>query len=114
MSKAFKVIATPTFKITLQKLCAFLNSKYGAEVATAARDLIKLKVAALSRNPYSGPVSERLSVLGFNDYRQLLIDQHSLVYYRVDNEENRVVLVVVMDSRQSVAQLLYETTIKLD
>lgn len=68
----------------------------------------------LSRNPFSAPISERLTALGFMDYRQLLIDQHNLIYYRIDEEANKVVLLLVMDSRQSIEQILYETTIALD
>lgn len=95
-------------------MCAFLNRKHGAALVMQTRDLIKLRVTELSSNPYAGPVSDRLAALGFTQYRQLLIDQHNLVCYRVDEAAHKIVLVLVMDSRQSIEQLLYETTIILE
>jgi len=44
----------------------------------------------------------------------LLTDQHHMVYYRVDEAAQKVVLVLAMDSRQSIEQWLYETTIMLE
>lgn len=114
MSEDYKVVATPVFKLTLKKLCAFLWRKHGATLASNTLDSIKQRVTKLSGNPYLAPVSERLAALGFTDYRQLLIDQHNLIYYRVDEETHKVILVVAMDSRQSIEQLLYETTIILE
>ncbi|MBV1790197.1 hypothetical protein KQ940_19245 [Marinobacterium sp. D7] len=91
-----------------------MSRKQGAAVAGRTRDLIKLRITELSGNPHVAPISERLAGLGFADYRQLLIDQHNLVYYRLDEEAGKVVLLAVMDSRQSIEQLLYETTIILE
>lgn len=107
----FKIVATPVFKITLQRLCGFLSSKYGADFAEKTLSVIKSRVKELAANPYSAPVSDRMAALGFIHYRQLLVDQHNLVFYRIDEEDQKIVLVVAMDSRQSIEQLLYETTI---
>lgn len=113
MSESFQVVATPVFKETLKKLSAFLTRKHGAVVADDARNLIKQQVQELSHHPFSSPISERLAALGFLDYRQMLVAQHNLVFYRVDEEANKVVLIAVMDSRQSIEQLLYETMLVL-
>lgn len=113
MSKSFQVVATPVFKETLKKLSAFLTRKHGAVVADDARSLIKQQVQSLCTQPFFSPMSERLSALGFMDYRQMLVAQHNLVFYRVDEEANKVVLIAVMDSRQSIEQLLYETMLVL-
>jgi plasmid stabilization system protein ParE len=114
MSDDYGVVATPVFRLTLKKLCVFLGRKYGSKNAASTREAIKLRIAQLAASPYSAPVSERLAALGFTDYRQLLIDQHNLVYYRVDDQNRKVVLVIAMDSCQSIEQLLYETTIMLE
>ncbi|MBD2857925.1 type II toxin-antitoxin system RelE/ParE family toxin [Spongiibacter sp. KMU-158] len=114
MSKGYTVVATPTFKITLRKLSQFLRNKYGNEAAISCRDTIKLQLEKLSDNPLAAPISERLASLGFNEYRQLLVDQHNLVFYRVNETTKEVILILVMDSRQSIAQLLYETTLQME
>ena len=113
MSESFQIVASPVFKETLKKLSAFLTRKHGAVVAGDARNLIKQQVLELSHHPFSSPISERLAALGFMDYRQMLVAQHNLVFYRVDEEANKVVLIAVMDSRQSIEQLLYETMLML-
>lgn len=114
MSKGYQIVATPVFKITLKKLCYFLKRKYGTELAETTRNTIKQNVSQLTESPYLAPVSERLTALGFTDYRQLLIDHHNLVFYRIDEDASKVILLLAMDSRQSIEQLLYETTVLLD
>ncbi|MEP3351642.1 MAG: type II toxin-antitoxin system RelE/ParE family toxin [Marinomonas sp.] len=113
MSKPFQVVATPAFKTTLKKLSTFLTRKHNTVVADEAKKLIKQKVLALSDQPFSSPVSDRLSALGFMNYRQMQVGQHNLVFYRVDEQEEKVVLIIVMDSRQSIEQLLYEIMLVL-
>ena len=113
MSEPYEIIATPVFKITLKKLCIFISSKYGRDTANQARETIKQRVRLLTENPNLAPVSDRLEALGFSNYRQLSVDSHNLVYYRVDTGLKKIILVATMDSRQSIEQLLYEVTIAL-
>lgn len=112
MSSGYLIQATPVFKITLQRLSAFLTKKYNAQKANAVIVAIKLQInQILSDNPHSAPVSERLAELGIADYRQLLVDQHNLVFFRVDEDSKLIVLLAIMDSRQSIEKLLFETNI---
>lgn len=114
MSDEYKIVATPTFKITLTRLSHFLSRKFTQSHAEQTLATIKSTVLLLAQNPYAAPVSDRLSSLGITNYRQLLVDKHNLVYYRIDDSTKQVILVLVMDSRQSIKQLLYETMIYLD
>ena len=105
----FQITASPTFKVTLDRLAAFLKRKYSESLANQTKLKIKNHLKNhLSANPYSGQPAERLLELGIKQYRQLLIDEHNIVYYRVDETKKRVVLLAVMDSRQSIEKLLYE------
>lgn len=105
----YQIKATPTFKLSLQKLTAFLTRKFSETLAKEVKQKIRERVEGqLSREPYSSPPSERLVELGIVDYRQLLIDEHNLVFYRVDDTTNTVVLMLVIDSRQDLAKLLFE------
>lgn len=113
-SNNYQILATPVFKITLKKLCTFLERKYGKAKANEAKNAIKLKIAStLQTDPYHAPVSERLIEFGIPDYRQLRIEQHNIVFFRVDESKKRVVLLAAMDSRQSIEKLLFETNILL-
>jgi toxin ParE1/3/4 len=111
MSDTYEIVASPVFNLTLKKLFTFLSNKHGNDIATNAIAEIKLKVGLLVEHPYLAPVSDRLEALGFSDYRQLSIDKHNIVYYRIDTSRNKIILIVAMDSRQSIEQLLYEVTI---
>lgn len=108
MSEVYQVIATPVFKTTVKQWHSFLRRKYGIETADQTLELVKQHTAKLSAQPYIAPLSERLAVLGFTGYRQLVIDRRNLVFYRIDEQSKKVVLIALMDSRQSVEQLLFD------
>ncbi|XOV78940.1 MAG: type II toxin-antitoxin system RelE/ParE family toxin [Aestuariibacter sp.] len=112
MTTNYKIKATPTFKISLDKLTSFLTRKFSAVLAREVKRKIKNRVEEqLSTAPYSSPASERLVELGIVDYRQLLIDEHNIVLYRVDDTNNTVVLLLTIDSRQDLEKLLFEINI---
>ena len=58
-----------------------------------------------------GQPSERLLDLGVQEYRQLTVDEHNIVFYRVDTIRKKVILLAVMDSRQSIGKLLHEVNL---
>lgn len=118
--KQYKIVASPVFKRSLQRLRAFLSEQFGEKVANSVSENIKLKITEqLTQNPFCGPISERLFQLGLTEYRQLLIDEHNLVFYVVRNadspkdtdNEQEVQLLLVMDSRQSIQKLLFEVNL---
>ncbi|MEO3677675.1 hypothetical protein ABGI61_01485 [Rheinheimera sp. FR7-31] len=53
------------------------------------------------------PICKRLLALGGADYRQWQVDQHNLVFYRVDDAQKRIELLLLMDSRQNQQKLLF-------
>jgi len=62
----------------------------------------------LSQNPQIAPISNRLIDIGIKDYRQYQLDKHNLVFYRINEDKKRVVLIAVMDSRQSIQKLFLD------
>jgi hypothetical protein len=42
------------------------------------------------------------------DYRQWQVDQHNLLFYRLDEQNQRIELLLLMDSRQNLQKLLFE------
>jgi len=114
MTVEYTIKATPVFKLCLQKLNSFLTRKFNQKAALEAKEAIKSKVKSqLSVNPYSAPHSDRLMELGLSEYRQLLIDSHNIVFYRVDDDTNTVILLLVIDSRQDLKKLLFEVNLLL-
>lgn len=112
MSEPYEIVASPVFKLTLRKLLSFVAKKHGEEIASQTRNTLKNRIETLKGNPALAPLSDRLAAFGFLDYRQLAVDKHNLLFYRVDEQTHKIVLVVAMDARQSIEQLLYEVTIE--
>ena len=103
----YKIVASPTFKICLKRLIHFLTTKYSSTLALETKQVIKKSVLEnLPINPYIAPISDRLIDLGIKDYHQYLIDEHNIVFYRIDEANKRVILLLVMDSRQNIQKLL--------
>ena len=108
----YSIKVTPVFKLCLKKLNAFLTRKFNQNVASEAKQAIKSKVKSqLSGNPYSAPHSDRLLELGLTEYRQLLVDSHNVVFYRVDESTKTIILLLVIDSRQELKKLLFEVNL---
>lgn len=107
--KKYRVVASPLFKLSLRRFRAFLERSNSSQFATNTVLDIKRRIEQeLSPNPELAPVSERLFALGLNEYRQWTLDEHNLVFYKVDSTQCRVELLLIMDGRQSVRKLLFE------
>jgi hypothetical protein len=81
---------------------------------TCVQQVASLKAAIstkLTENPYIAPISERLLDLGVQEYRQWSVDQHNILFFKVDDDNKLVELLAVMDARQSIEKLLYEITL---
>jgi len=105
----YEIVTTPTFKLCLNRLLHFIQSKYTSKLAENTKNKIKNAILnKLSDNPFVAPISERLVDLGITDYRQLMIDDHNIVFFRADENDKEVILLAIMDSRQSIQKLLSE------
>ena len=86
-----------------------MRRKFGNEFCIQQVASIKASISTtLTVNPYIAPISERLLDLGIKEYRQWPVDQHNILFFKVDEELKQVELLAVMDARQSIEKLLYE------
>ena len=108
----YKIIATPVFKLSLQRFSHFIARKYSHKKVAAIKQSIKQKLQQnLSQHPTLAPISSRLLELGISQYRQYTIDDHNIVFYQVDESDKKIILLLIMDSRQDLQKLLYELTV---
>lgn len=109
MSSTYTLVASPLFKLSQQRLAAFLTEKYSSALAQNTMASIKQRIKQdLTSHPTLAPISERLLALGIADYRQWQIDQHNLLFYQLDEQKQRIELLLLMDSRQNLQKLLFE------
>jgi len=105
----YTIVASPTFKLCLTRLVHFLDVKYSAKIAYETKQKIKASITKkFLNNPNIAPISERLIDLGIKEYRQYVINNKNIVYYRVDEKNKLIILLAAMDSRQSIQKLLSE------
>lgn len=109
LNNHYIIVASPLFKLSLQRLKAFLTTAFDEPLATATLTAIQRQISQrLSVQPELTPISERLLELGIPDYRQWQLDKHNLLFYRVNETEQRIELLLVKDSRQNLRKLLFE------
>lgn len=105
----YTLIASETFKASVQRFRAFLSHKYGAELAQLQVSLVKQNIEQqLLSNPQIAAISPRLLDIGIADYRQWHIDKHNLLFYKVDQIRKEIQLLALMDRRQNIQKLLFE------
>jgi len=110
----YKLVFSPVFKVSLRRLKSFLLRKFSAEVSETAQSQIRKVIEeTLPLNPFMGPVCDRLLDLGVPGYRQLVIDKHNTVIYRIDEAHQELVVLLVFDSRQSLQHLLVDINLVL-
>jgi len=108
----YKLVFSPVFKITLKRLCSFLTRKYSQNLANTTKARIRCEIEEkLLSDPFIGPICDRLLDLGIANYRQLVIDKHNLVIYRVDEVQKTINVLLVFDSRQSIGKLLSDVNL---
>ena len=105
----YEIVATPCFKLCLERLIHFLETKHSPQKAQKAKSHIKKVLTEnLSQNPNIARVSDRLVDIGIKEYRQYRVDEHNMVFYRINEYEKQVILLAVMDSRQNIQKLLLD------
>tara|TARA_Y100001973_G_C5192238_1_gene331743 strand:- start:1248 stop:1475 length:228 start_codon:yes stop_codon:yes gene_type:complete len=73
---------------------------------------VQHKIAqVLPKHPQVAPINERLLALGVQHYRQWHVDQHNIVFYRINEAKAVVELLLLMDARQSLRKLLFEVNL---
>ena len=105
----YTVVTSDIFKHSLNRLHAFLGKKHGEEFARKQKILLRKNIESkLCVNPHIAPVSDRLLTLGMSEYRQWRIDEHNILYFKINEQSNQIELLAVMDARQSIQKLLFE------
>jgi hypothetical protein len=109
LNNHYIIVASPLFKLSLQRLKAFLTTAGSEQHAATTLDTLQHQISQrLPVHPELALISERLLALGIADYRQWQLDQHNLLFYRINDAQQRIELLLVMDSRQSLRKLLFE------
>jgi plasmid stabilization system protein ParE len=109
---AFKVILSATALDDIERLHAFLASKWGEEKANQAYIELMEKLRLLATQPRLGRVVQSLADRGYANYYLLIHAKHTKILYRLD-AQNRILKVhTIFGSRQNFQALLYKRIIR--
>lgn len=101
----YKIIRTDKADEQLRQIIFYIANDSGSiDIALNYLEKIEKAIKRLEDFPMSGSVP-RYSILRKQGYRVLIVQRH-LIFYKVKNNENVVVIYAIVDGRQEYRNLL--------
>ena len=101
---SYRILRTDKANDQLFDVIQYIAADAGANIALQYLDKLETAVMNLADFPYSGTVP-RYSILKKQGYRVLIVERH-LVFYKVDEEKQTVMIHAVVDGRQEYRNLV--------
>ena len=101
---SYTILRTDKANDQLFDVIQYIAADAGANIALQYLDKLEAAVMNLADFPYSGTVP-RYSILKKQGYRVLIVERH-LVFYKVDEEKQTVMIHGIFDGRQEYRNLL--------
>ena len=100
----YEVIRTDTADAGIRKIILYVAQNFGNTVALEKLDEIEKRILDLGDDPYIG-VAPRYLVLKRQGYKVLVLEK-DLVFYKIDEENKKVVVYAVVDGRQDYLNII--------
>ena len=100
----YEVIRTDTADAGIRKIILYVAQNFGNTVALEKLDKIEKRILDLGDDPYIG-VDPRYLVLKRQGYKVLVLEK-DLVFYKIDEENKKVVVYAVVDGRQDYLNII--------
>ena len=101
---SYRILRTDKASDQLFDVIQYSAADAGANIALQYLDKLEAAVMNLADFPYSGTVP-RYSILKKQGYRVLIVERH-LIFYKVDEEKQTVMIHAVVDGRQEYKNLV--------
>ena len=101
---SYNILRTDKANDQLFNVIQYIAADAGANIALQYLDKLEAAVMNLADFPYSGTVP-RYSILKKQGYRVLIVERH-LIFYKVDEEKQTVMIHAVVDGRQEYKNLV--------
>lgn len=101
---SYRILRTDKASDQLFNVIQYIADDAGANIANKYLDKLEAAVMNLADFPYSGTVP-RYSILKKQGYRVLIVERH-LIFYKVDEEKQTVMIHAVVDGRQEYRNLV--------
>lgn len=100
----YEVLRTDTADAGIRKIILYVAQNFGKDVALEKLDQIEKRILMLGDDPYIG-TEPRYLVLKRQGYK-VLISEKDLVFYKIDEENKRVIVYAVVDGRQDYLNII--------
>ena len=100
----YNVIRTDTADEGIRKIILYIAQNFGKNVALEKLDEIEKRILELGDDPYIG-TDPRYLVLKRQGFKVLILEK-DLVFYKIDENNNNVVIYAVVDQRQDYLNIL--------
>ena len=100
----YEVIRTDTADAGIRKIILYVAQNFGNNIALEKLDEIEKRILQLGDDPYIG-TDPRYLVLKRQGYKVLILEK-DLVFYKIDEENKRVIVYAVVDQRQDYLNII--------
>lgn len=100
----YEVIRTDTADAGIRKIILYVAQNFGNDVAIEKLDQIEERILELGDDPYIG-TEPRYLVLKRQGYKVLILEK-DLVFYKIDEDNKRVIVYAVVDQRQDYLNIM--------
>ena len=100
----YEVIRTDTADAGIRKIILYVAQNFGNEVALEKLSELEECILGLGEDPYIG-TEPRYLVLKRQGYKVLVLEK-DLVFYKIDEENKKVVIYAVVDQRQDYLNIV--------
>ena len=100
----YEIVITDTADAGIRKIILYVAQNFGNDVALEKLDEIEKRIVELSNDPYIG-TEPRYLVLKRQGYKVLILEK-DLVFYKIDEDNKRVVVYAVVDQRQDYLNII--------
>ncbi|MCI9337396.1 MAG: type II toxin-antitoxin system RelE/ParE family toxin [Lachnospiraceae bacterium] len=101
---AYHIIRTDVADSQIRNIILYVAEKFGSEVALQKLDDLERGILALAENPDIGAEPKYL-VLKRQGYKVLILEK-DLVFYKVNESRNEVIVYAVVDQRQDYLNII--------
>lgn len=100
----YEIIRTDTADAGIRKIILYVAQNFGNAVAIEKLDEIEKNIHELGDDPYIGN-DPRYLVLKRQGYKVLVLEK-DLVFYKIDEDNKKVVIYAVVDQRQDYLNIV--------
>ena len=100
----YEIIRTDTADAGIRKIILYVAQNFGNTVALERLDEIEKRILDLGDDPYIGTNPGYL-VLKRQGYKVLILEK-DLIFYKIDDENKKVVVYAVVDQRQDYLNII--------